>query len=103
MNDILDKIAVDAAAIDARLRLVNDNPECFLCGHCVRPEVCCTVEGDAFHGLKAHANCIDEVCASDPTPPAALYTRARRAVFAAFMGRREKVMPGRDIVHGGFE
>ena len=96
MND-LDKLAADVAALDPRLRVARDNPDCFLCGKVCGPRAVVYVESGASPQLAAHSRCVNNMQAVE------LMARYWQAVRAAIQGEGETPNPCAPVVHGRFE
>lgn len=94
--DALDQLAADTAALDPRLRVQSDDPDCFLCGKRVRRAVAVTVETGASIGMHAHAECCNNM------PALELYSRLWRAIRAAIRGEAESPNPGPARIRGAF-
>jgi hypothetical protein len=97
MDDALDRLAADTAALDPRLRTAADDPECFMCGKRVRRAVAMTVETGSSIGLHAHAACLDNRSSFD------VMCRYWKALRAAISGERETPNPAAPVVRGGFQ
>ena len=95
----IDKLAVDAAALDPRFRLAHDSPDCFLCGKGIIRQGSdpVSVQTDATIDLHAHASCCNN------RPALELYALAWKAVRAIMEGQRETPNPGPARVRGAFQ
>lgn len=91
-----DKMASDAAMIDARFRASTDSPECFLCGKKIPRKNLVTVETQASIGMHAHYECANGMSVVD------LYARLWKAIRAAMEGSAETENPNAPIVNGDF-
>jgi hypothetical protein len=95
MSEALDKLAVDADAIDDRLSITR--PTCFLCGKRITRLNFVTVQSAATTPYHAHAECAHAVGG-----PQAFAQRVWSAVIAAMTGKPEAPAPGVAKVSGRF-
>ena len=83
-------------ALDPRLRVAGDNPDCFLCGKRIKRGNAVFVESGASPRMPAHAECCDNRTAFD------LMARYWQALRAAMPGHAETPNPCAPVVHGYF-
>lgn len=87
--------------LDPRLRLVNDLPDCFVCGHRITRANFISVETGASIPVHAHSECC-EGHMSEGRIDKWLFEKMWQAVRAAILGQGETPNPAPAVLHGDF-